>query len=152
MGFRSRRSRAAFSAALFVLLVLIILFGIDAAVSIPVRSRLSKLDGFCTFEGLRFAPGRILLRNLHFPERGLFLRNCVVYWSGSPFAPVVDSLLVEGGRWNSSGEQGENTSETEAGSSLPSCRFSGIDLISGEDTATVCGRYVNDGFHKIVSL
>ena len=152
MAFRSRRSRAVLLAALFAAFLLIILFGVDAAVSLPVRGRLSKLDESCSFEDLRFAPGRILLRNLNFPERGLFLRNCVVYWSGSPLDPSVDSLLLEGGRWRRTAGSAHGGSAGETGSDFPHCRFSGIDLISGRDTVTVSGRYISNGFEETVFL
>ena len=152
MAFRFELRRAALLAALFAAFLLLILFGIDAAVSIPVRSTLSKFDSSCSFEGLRFAPGTIILKDLNFPERGLSLRNCVVYWSGSPLDPVVDSLLLEGGRWSLIERPAEDASLSETGSGYPRFRFSDIDIISGTDTLTVSGRYGNVGSDETVSL
>lgn len=123
---------AAIAASLFML------FGIDPVVLLSVRSALRKIDPSVSVGNIDAAPGLLLLENIRFPEKELFLQKTVVYWSRSPFNPRLDSILVCNGSWEPVSDGG---SENEPGSerSLPPVRFENFNIINGHDTVTVSG-------------
>ncbi len=119
---------------------LFILFGIDAIASIPVRSALRQIDASFSMGGLDVASGVLLLEDIRLPEKGIFVKKAVIYWSGSPFDPAVDSVLVHGGSW-----QPERSSaaavETGGRRNIPPGRFDSFEIITGRDTVVITGSF-----------
>ncbi len=121
-----------------VLVCLFILFGIDAIASLPVLSTLRKIDPSVSIGNIDIAPGVLLLEDAHFSGKDLFLRTVVVYWSGSLFAPVIDSILVHGGTWKPRLSVGADE-EPGSGRILPPGRFDNFEIVNGGDSAIISG-------------
>ena len=123
--------------ALGIFLILFVRFGIDALATIPIMSRLRDSDPAASVGGVDVAGKMAVIDRMALPGMGLFLERTVVYWSGNPFSPTVDSLLVLGGSWvrTPGGGPGEGRPEGV----LPPARFAGIRVHSGGDTSLVCG-------------
>jgi len=125
----------AFSA---ILISLFILFGIDAIASVSVLSTLRQIDSSVSIRDIDITSGVLLLEDVRFPERELFLRTVVLYWSGSPFDPEIDSILVHGGTW----KPGFSVVADEnhgSGREFPPGRFDSFEIVSGRDSAVVSG-------------
>lgn len=129
--------RRVFPGALGILLIIFVRFGIDTLATIPILGRLRDSDPAASVGEVDVAGKLAVIDRIALPGRGLFLERTVVYWSGNPFSPTVDSLLVLGGSWvrTSGGEPGEGRPV----SGLPPGRFAGIRMHSGGDTSLVCG-------------
>lgn len=130
--------RSGLLAASGILLVLFVRFGIDAAASIPVLRTVREVDPDGSVSSVSFTGGLVLIEDLELPRSGLLLERTAVYFSGGIFSPSVDSIVVLGGRWAPSGAGGSRREPGEV-RSIPPCRFSGLTVISGNDTSMVCG-------------
>ncbi|MBN2586946.1 MAG: transglycosylase domain-containing protein [Candidatus Fermentibacteraceae bacterium] len=128
-------------------------FGVDPLAFIAVRKALRNIDPGASVGSVQVTGRLAVLRDLELPEKGLILENAVVYWSGSPFRPSLDSMLVGGGEWEPvrfpvSGPG----SDSRASTCIPPCRFAGIRILNGNDTSLVCGEISGTADGRIASL
>ncbi len=126
-------------------------FGVDPLAFITVRKALRNIDPGASVGSVQVTGGLIVLRDLELPEKGLILESAVVYWSGNPFRPSLDSVLVGGGEW----EPVRSTvpgSGPRSSTGIPPCRFAGIRLLNGNDTSLVCGEISGTAGGRIASV
>lgn len=138
MNYRNKLFRAGILAVSAISACLFILYGIDAIASLPVLSALRKIDSSVSIGDIDIAAGVLLLNDAQFPARELFLRTVVIYWSGSMFDPVIDSILVHGGTWKPGFSAGTDA-EPGSGRDLPPGRFDNFEIINGSDSAVISG-------------
>ena len=138
MGYRNSILKAGILTFSAVSVCLFILYGIDAIASLPVLSALKKIDASVTVGNIEIASGVLLLEDTRFPQKELFLRTVVVYWSGSLFDPVIDSILVNGGTWKP-GSGVDTDEEPGTGRDLPPVRFDNFEIVNGSDSAVISG-------------
>ncbi len=138
MNYRNKWLRAGILAVSAISVCLFILFGIDAVASLPVLSALKKIDPSVSIGNIDITSGVLLLEDADFPEKELFLQTVVVYWSGSMFHPVIDSILVHGGSWKP-GLSAGSEQEPRRGRNLPPGRFNNFEIIKGRDSAIISG-------------
>ncbi|MFO8184639.1 MAG: biosynthetic peptidoglycan transglycosylase [Candidatus Aegiribacteria sp.] len=129
--------RTVFPVALGIFLILFVQFGMDALAGASILGRLRDSDPAASVADVDIGGKVAVIDRMALPGRGLFLERTVVYWSGNPFSPTVDSLLVLGGSWVQTRSGGP--AEGRPGRGLPPCRFSGIRVHIGGDTSLVCG-------------
>ncbi len=103
-------------------------------------STLRKIDPSVSIGNIDIASGVLLLENTHFPDKELFLRTVVVYWSSSPFEPVIDSILIHGGTWKPQLSVGSDD-ESGRGRDLPPGRFDNFEIVNGRDSAVISGTF-----------
>ena len=134
------RIRAGILAAVAVLASLFVLFGIDAIASLPVRSALRQIDPSVSIGDLDITSGVLLLEDVRFPEKEIFVRRAVIYWGGNPLNPRVDSILVHGGSWRF--EQSSGTDENPSRAmDIPPGRFDNFEVVSSSGTAVISGSF-----------
>ncbi len=138
MNYPNKWLRAGILAFSAVSVCLLIIFGIDAIASLPVLSALKKIDPSVSIGNIDIASGVLLLEDAHFPGKELFLRTVVIYWSGSLFDPVIDSILVHGGSFRPGLSAGSDE-EQGSGRVLPPGRFVDFEIIRGSDSAVISG-------------
>ncbi|MCD4774487.1 MAG: transglycosylase domain-containing protein [Candidatus Aegiribacteria sp.] len=139
----SRRNgllRAGILAASAISASLFILFGIDAIASLPVHSALKQIDSSVSIGDFSITSGVLLLEDIRFPEKDFFVRRAVIYWSGSPFNPRVDSILVHGGNWRIGRSSGTDVNPSSR-RDIPPGRFDNFEVVSSSDTAVISGSF-----------
>jgi len=134
----NRLLRAGILAAVSISACLFIVYGIDFVVSLSVLSNLREFDASVSIGEFDFTSGIVLLEDIRFPEKELYLQTVVVYWSGSPLAPNIDSILVHSGSWIKR-ESGYSDEQSGSERDLPPGRFDNFEIICGSDTAVISG-------------
>ncbi len=130
--------KAGILAVIAVLVYLFILFGIDAIASKSVLSTLRHIDPSVSIGDIDIGSGVLLLEDTFFPEKELFLRTAVIYWSGNLLDPVIDSILVHGGYWRPGFSSGTGE-ESGSGREIPPGRFVNFEIVSGSDSGVISG-------------
>lgn len=117
------------------------MFGIDFLSAGLVLKALKEIDRNASLDNVLVAPDVIILDRVSLPGKDLLLDRLVVYWSGSPFSPSIDSMLFAGGTWKLS-EQYFEAEEQRQDQDLPPGRFDRIEIIHGSyDTTSVSGAF-----------
>jgi len=144
-------SRRILICSIGLFLVLFTWLGLEPLASVPLRGFLRGIDPGATLRRAAFCGGTVVVEGLGLPARGLFLDECVVYWSGSILDPSVDSVLVLGGSWVP-GPGAGGPASSGGGSVLPPCRFADLMLLDSGDSSLACGSVFEDSLGRHVSI
>ena len=129
---------AALTAFFSVTVLLFIIFGIDAVSARITLKALRELDEAASFGSVRIAPEILILDEVVLPGRGLTINKLIVYWSGTPLSPEIDSLLAAGGTWRLPERDTDAIMQPET-SECPPGQFNHIEIIHEDETAVVSG-------------
>lgn len=129
---------AAVTAFLTVTALLLIVLGIDAISARFTLKALREFDEAASIVSVITAPEILILDGVVLPGRSLSIDRLIVYWSGSPFSPEIDSLLAVGGTWKLPERDTDAIRQRET-REWPPCRFNHIEIIHGDETTVVSG-------------
>ncbi|MCK4671789.1 MAG: hypothetical protein KAT47_04535, partial [Candidatus Aegiribacteria sp.] len=129
---------AAITAFLSLTALLFIVLGIDAVSTRITLKVLRELDEAASIGSVRTAPEILILDGVILPGRSLSIDRLIVYWSGNPFSPEIDSLLAAGGTWQLP-ERDTDVIRQRQHRDFPPGRFNQIEIIHGGETTVVSG-------------
>lgn len=129
---------AAITAFLSVTALLFIVLGIDAISARLTLKALRELDEAASIGSVRTAPEILILDGVVLPGRGLSINKLIVYWSGTPLSPKIDSLLAVGGNWRLPERDTDEIRQPET-REWPPARFNQIEIIHDDETTVVSG-------------
>ncbi|MCK4505559.1 MAG: transglycosylase domain-containing protein [Candidatus Aegiribacteria sp.] len=129
---------AGITALLSVPALLFIVLGIDAVSAGITLKALREFDEAASIRSVRTAPEILILDEVVLPGRNLSIDRLIVYWSGNPFFPEIDSLLAVGGTWKLPERDTDAIRRGET-REWPPARFDHIEIIHGDETTVVSG-------------
>ncbi len=129
---------AAITAFLSVPVLLFIVLGIDAISARFTLKALREFDESVSIRSVRTAPEILILDGVVLPGRSLSIDRLIVYWSGNPFSPKIDSLLAVGGTWELP-DRGTDVIRQRETREWPLVKYNHIEIKHGDETAVVSG-------------